>query len=135
MLTKPMTEARFVRKAARVKALLDKDDPFTGLSPFKVVKVIELSLAQYRYFSMHLLGNMPFITANINLMGVDEQKVLQCLFVTARNIRGGILVESQGFAYARYAADVPNKSALDLRDVPVDHYDLKLKKSLSGQDR
>lgn len=27
------------------------------------------------------------------------------------------------------------KRSLNLRDVPVDHYNLKLKKSLSGQDR
>lgn len=134
-MNKSMTEARFFRKAAQVEDLLVEDNPVTSLSPFKVVKVIELSMAQYRHFSTHLWENMPFITANKDLMGADAQGVSQCLLVTTRNIGGGILVESQGFDYAHYAADAPSKSVLDLRNVPVDHYNLKLRKSLSELDR
>ena len=132
-MTEPMTAARFFRKAAQVEDLLDKDDPFTSLSLFKVEKMIVLSPAQYRHFSTHLWENMPFITANKSLMGIDTQGVSHCLLVTARSIGGGILVESQGFDYARYAADVPDKSALDLRGVIVDHYDLKLRQPRSQQ--
>nr|WP_326186919.1 DUF6329 domain-containing protein [uncultured Oscillibacter sp.] len=101
-----------------------------------VVKQIELSPAQYRHFSTHLLEDMPFITANKDLMSCDErQSVSHCLLVTTRNIRGGILVDCQGFDYARYAADVPDKSALDLGGVPVDRYDLKLRQSPAQQEQ
>ena len=56
-----------------------------------------------------------------------------CLLVTTRNIRGGVLINSEGYDYARYAADVRDKSALDLRDVPVDRYDLKLRQPRDRQ--
>lgn len=59
----------------------------------------------------------------------------RCLLVTARNIRGGVLVDCQGYSFARYAADLPDKSILDLRDVPIDHYDLKLRQPRSQRER
>ena len=51
----------------------------------------------------------------------------RCLLVTTRGRRDGILVDCQGYNYARYSCYVPEKRSLDLRDVPVDHYDLKLR--------
>lgn len=64
---------------------------------------------------------------------LDERRkgARHCLLVTARNIRGGILVDCQGYNHARCAADLPDKSALDLWDVPVDYYGLKLQKPRS----
>lgn len=50
-----------------------------------------------------------------------------CLLVTSRNRKDGILVDGEGYHYARYAAYVPNKQALDLRGVVRDNLDLKLK--------
>lgn len=76
---------------------------------------------------------MPFIAANQGLAGRDPQGVTHCLLVTTRNIRGGVLINSEGYDYARYAADVRDKSALDLRDVPVDRYDLKLRQPRDRQ--
>ena len=99
----------------------------------QVEKVIELTQAQYRHFSAHLLEDMPFIAANRELAGCDPQGVTHCLLVTTRNIRGGVLINSEGHDYARYAADVRDKSALDLRDVPVDRYDLKLRQPRDRQ--
>lgn len=91
-----------------------------------VVKQIELTAAQYQHFATNLLEDMPFIAANKALMGRDDENcVSHCLLVTTRNIQGGILVECQGFNYARYAARVWDKSVLNLRDVPVERYDLK----------
>ena len=111
-------------KANRLQDLQNKtkDKPVR----IEVVKVVELTEKQFRHFSTHLLDDMPFIIENRNLMR-EVDGVYHCLFVCAKNHRGGILVESDGYYYARYAADVLDKSALDLRDVPVDHYDLKLR--------
>ena len=81
------------------------------------------------------LEDMLFIAANRQLSRRDSDNVSHCLLVTTRNIRSGILVNSQGYNYARYAAEVPDKSVLDLRDVPVDHYDLKLRQPRSGPER
>lgn len=100
----------------------------------EVTKIIELTQAQYQHFSSHLLEDMPFIAANRELMSGGDGAT-RCLLVTARNIRGGLLIDSQGYDYARYAAEVVDKSALDLRDVPVEHHDLKLRKPRSGPER
>ena len=106
-------------KANRLRDLqnITKDKPIR----VEVVKVVELE-------------DMPFIIENRNLMR-EVDGVYHCLLVCVKNHRGGILVESEGYNYARYAADVLDKSALDLRDVPVDHYDLKLRQPPSGPER
>ena len=94
-----------------------------------------LTHGQYQHFLSHIWADMPFLEAHKHLTGCDSMGARHCLLVTARNIRGGILVDCQGYSYARYAAEVLDKSALDLRDVPVDHYGLKLQKPLSQRER
>lgn len=101
----------------------------------EVVKIITLTQAQYQHFFSHLLEDMPFISANRELMGGGSDGVTRCLLVTTRNIRGGLLIDSQGYDYARYAANLPDKSALDLRGVPVNHYNLQLRQPPSGPER
>ena len=44
-------------------------------------------------------------------------------------------MDCQGFNFARYSCYVPNKQALDLRDVPIEHYDLKSRKPPRHQER
>lgn len=122
----------FFYKASQAQELMEEK----SMQPIRVevVKVVQLSAQQFRHFSDNLLQDMPFISANKGLAGRNKE-VTRCLLVTTRGNRDGILVDSQGANYARYSAHVPDKRSLNLRDVPVDHYDLKLKKSLSGQDR
>ena len=50
---------------------------------------------------------------------------IRCLLVTARRRQDGILVDSEGYAYARYAAYVRDKRELDLAGVPRDNLDFK----------
>ena len=93
-------------KANRLQDLQNKtkDNPVR----VEVVKVVELTEKQFRHFSTHMLDDMPFIIENRNLMR-EVDGVYHCLFVCAKNHRGGILVESEGYDYARYAADVLDK--------------------------
>ena len=91
--------------------------------------------SSFSYKASHaqkLMEDMPFIAANKKLAGCDNG-VTRCLLVTTRGNRDGILVDSQGFA--RYSAYVPDKRSLNLRDVPVDHYESNLKKPRSQQER
>ena len=92
----------------------------------EVVKILQLSGQQFRHFSDNLLRDMPFLIPNKHLTGYDK-RVTRCLLVTTRGRRDGILVDCQGYNYARYSCYVPEKRSLDLRDVPIDHYDLKLR--------
>ena len=91
-----------------------------------VVKILQLSGQQFRHFSDNLLRDMPFLIPNKHLTGYDK-RVTRCLLVTTRGRRDGILVDCQGYNFARYSCYVPEKRSLDLRDVPIDHYDLKLR--------
>ena len=132
-LAESLIYAHFCYKACHAGQLTDtKADKQIRV---QVEKVIELTQQQYQHFSSHLLEDMPFIAANRELAGQDAQGVTRCLLVTTRNIRGGVLVNSEGHNYARYAAEVRDKLVLDLRDVLVDHYDLKLRQPRERQEQ
>ncbi len=122
----------FFFKASHAQELME--DKTMKPIQVEVVKILQLTGQQFRDFSANLLRDMPFLIPNKNLTGYDKG-VSRCLLVTARNIRGGILVDCQGYSFARYAADLPDKSILDLRDVPIDHYDLKLRQPRSQRER
>jgi hypothetical protein len=114
----------FFYKASHAQELME--DKTVQPTRVEVVKIIQLTVQQFRNFSANLLRDMPFIIANKNLTGYDKG-VTRCLLVTTRGNRDGILVDCQGFNYARYSCYVPDKRSLNLRDVVVDHYDLKLR--------
>ena len=122
----------FFFKASHAQELME--DKTMKPIQVEVVKILQLTGQQFRDFSANLLRDMPFLIPNKNLTGYDKG-VTRCLLVTARNIRGGVLVDCQGYSFARYAADLPDKSILDLRDVPIDHYDLKLRQPRSQRER
>lgn len=134
-LTAPIQTARFVCKAERVRELTDALTHMTRQSPFQVVKIIELTEAQYQHYAAHLGEEAPFITANQTIMGTDKRGVTRCLLITVRSRRDGILIDAQGYDYARYSAYIRDKSRLSLRDIPVEHCGLKLREHRKGRDR
>ena len=101
-MTAPIQTARFVCKAERVRELTDTLPHMARQSPFHVVKVIELTQAQYQHYAAHLGEKAPFITANRALMGTDAHGVIRCLLITVRSRRDGMLIDAQGYDYARY---------------------------------
>ena len=104
-------------------------------SPFQVVKIIELTEAQYQHYAAHLGEEAPFITTNQTIMGTDKHGVTRCLLITVRSRRDGILIDAQGYDYARYSAYIRDKLRLSLRDIPMEHYNLKLRERQKGRDR
>lgn len=122
----------FYFKASHAQELMEEQPAQT--IHVEVVKVIQLSAQQFQNFSANLLRDMPFLIANKHLTGYNKG-VTCCLLVTTRRNRDGILVDCQGFDYARYSAYVPDKRALDLQDVSVEHYDLKLQQPREGSER
>ena len=67
-------------------------------------------------------------------MGTDAHGVIRCLLITVRSRRDGMLIDAQGYDYARYSAYIRDKSRLSLRDIPVEHYNLKLREHQKGLD-
>ena len=88
---------------------------------YKVEKIIELTPEGYEHFTESLISDYPFIADNKEHMWMDNG-VYHCLLITTADRKEGLLVESEGYDYARYCADVPDVSALTIGDVPVEKY-------------
>ena len=58
------------------------------------------------------LDNYNFIAENKELMYIDENDVWHAILITAKEVDYGILVESEGYDYARYAAYI-SKSGME----------------------
>ena len=86
---------------------LQDTTPIIKAAPFTVVREIILSESKYRRFQADLLAETPFIAARTHLTGYSEKSGrFRCLLVSTRKRQDGILVDSEGYAYARYAAYV-----------------------------
>jgi len=99
-----MTKVNFFRKA-------HKDD-LIPKNEVKIEKVVTLQINEFRKFEDRLLDNYDFITENKELMYIDEDDVWHAILITAKEVDYGILVESEGYNYARYAAYI-SKSEME----------------------
>ena len=69
-------------------------------------------------------------------MGFDgKTETFLCLFVTCRDVNTGLLIEADGFDYARYAAFIPDKKALALDGIPVERANEKCLRQRSAPER
>lgn len=73
-----------------------------------VEKVIELSDEGFHLFKNNLLDDYPFIESHKHLMGFDENGKAHCLLVIGEDSDDGILIESEGYNYARYSSFISN---------------------------
>ena len=122
----------FFFKASHAQELME--DKTMKPIQVEVVKILQLTGQQFRDFSANLLRDMPFLIPNKNLTSYDKG-VTRCLLVATRSRRDGILVDCQGYNFARYSCYVPSKQSLDLRDVPVERYDLKPRQPRCQRER
>jgi hypothetical protein len=72
-----------------------------------IEKIVELPEDEYKYFKTAPLRDMPFISENIDLMHRDENGVFHCLLVLGEESSDGVLIESEGYNYARYSSFMP----------------------------
>ncbi|WP_088187921.1 DUF6329 domain-containing protein [Desulfosporosinus sp. FKA] len=72
-----------------------------------IEKIVELPEAEYKYFKSAPLRDMPFIAENTDLMHRDENGVFHCLLVLGEESSDGILIESEGYNYARFSSFMP----------------------------
>lgn len=73
-----------------------------------IEKVITLDIVVFDYFKKHLLSDFDFIRDNEEVMYKENDGTAHCLLVIGEGNEDGILVESEGYAYARYSAYLPN---------------------------
>lgn len=86
--------------------------PCFKLCQAKAEKTIRLSEKEFEQFLQNPMEYQDFIKGNVDLMRQDERGVYHCLLVTGDNHRDGVLVEADGYDYARYASYVPDAAAL-----------------------
>ena len=96
-------KVKFERKAFK-EQILPQDE-------FVIEKVVEVSIDEFKKFLDDMLGDYEFINAHKDFMYVDRDNVWHAIFVTAKEVDYGILVQSEGYAYARYSAYL-NKAEL-----------------------
>ncbi len=91
-----MKKVLFERKAFK-EQILPRDE-------FVIEKVIELENEAFKHFLDDMLADYKFIEENRSLMFIDKEGVFHAILVTSKVADFGILVQSEGYSYARYSA-------------------------------
>lgn len=72
-----------------------------------IENIVELTATDYARFRSNLIQDADFIAENKNRMYQDENGIQHCLLVLGENSTEGVLVQSEGYDYARYASLLP----------------------------
>jgi hypothetical protein len=72
-----------------------------------IEKIVELPEKEYKYFKTAPLRDMSFIAENTDIMCRDENGIYHCLLVLGEGSSDGVLIESEGYDYARYSSFMP----------------------------
>lgn len=72
-----------------------------------IEKVILLKNDKFKSFVNNLLDDYDFIKENIDFMYIDEEGFWHAILITSLDSEFGILVQSEGYSYAKYAAYLP----------------------------
>ena len=93
------------------KAVFRGKEPGINAQDCIINKVIRLPGAAFDSFSGNLFRDQDFITENKELIGYGDEGKRGCILVAGEGRRDGILVDSQGYDYARYTAVIPSVEA------------------------
>lgn len=69
--------------------------------------IVELSNAEFYDFQFNPLADHDFIKAHLPDLKTDEFHAIPCMLVLGEGVDDGILVDPQGYDYARYTAYIP----------------------------
>lgn len=95
-----------------MKAIFERKPSDFDLRSFEVSKTIRLPADVFEAVLQKPMRDYDFIQENIDQMHCDSSGVYHCLLLTGEGRNDGLLVESEGYGYCRYASYVPCISAL-----------------------
>ena len=95
-----------------MKAIFERKPSDFDLRSFEVSKIIRLPAEVFEAVLQNPMREYGFIQENTEDMYCDSSGVYHCLMLTSEGRNDGLLVESEGYGYCRYASYVPNISAL-----------------------
>lgn len=90
-----------------LKAVLERKASDYPTSDCVIEKIVELPEAEYRSFKAAPIRDMSFIAENTDIMHRDENGVFHCLLVLGEGCSDGVLIEAEGYNYARYSSFMP----------------------------
>ena len=95
---------------------------------FRVEQIVILPDKQYQQFKdTGFMDDQIFLFEYNHKMWLDPGSLCwHCVLVKGETSKDGVLVEAEGYSYARYAAFAPDCQRLRLQDVPV-HYEYPAK--------
>lgn len=105
-IEKQSGKAYFIRKASDLKDLEETIGYGFG-QDYIIEDIVTLSPEAFKHFSNNLLDDVDFISERKKLMRVDHVSVWHCILVQSKEPGIGILVECEGYDYARYSALLP----------------------------
>lgn len=94
----------------KIKGMMMRKEPQFKLHECSIEKLVVLPEPEYRQFCTKMLANYDFIAENRELMyaeGAPGAETYHCLLVMGEDSEDGVLVESEGAGYARYASYQP----------------------------
>ena len=101
---KQIGKAYFIRKPLNLKEL---EETIGYGHEYVIEETVNLSLESFKHFSENLLDDFDFISERKHMMCVDKAAVWHSILVQSEEPGIGILVECEGYDYARYAALLP----------------------------
>lgn len=102
-----------------IKTCLYHKATFYEPSECVVEKVIPLSTEEFRELLDAPLNSYDFITDNMMCMYTDENSNAHCLLAYDKENGDGLLINAEGYDYARYSAYIPHANEI------IEQYDLE----------
>lgn len=108
----PEKEEKLVKEKLIINAnLLRKESEFRTKSCV-VEKAIAVSNAEFENLKRHPLRDNRLIAKNVDIMYCDNDDNYHCLLIYDEEQGDGLLIESEGAAYARYSQYIPGAKEL-----------------------
>jgi hypothetical protein len=92
-------KVNFIRKATNYQ-LIPQDE-------FVIEKIVTIKPRLFDSFINEPLDDYKFIDEHMDLMWIDVKDIYHCIFVISDEHDFGILVQSDGYGYARFTAYLP----------------------------
>ncbi len=90
----------------KIKANLSYKPGNFQMDDCQIEKVVELTREEFSALTVSPLRDQPFIAENKSCM-FSQDGVMHCLLALGQGSNDGVLIESEGYNYPRYAAYVP----------------------------
>ncbi len=101
MIRKALSAKDWLERATDIKELFGKEPEAVEVV---VEKTVTLSKAEFKEIADNLLDDHKIIAENKDIMRVDENGIWHVLKIKGRGMPYSILIDSEGYDYARYSA-------------------------------